>query len=373
MLGVKSRPDRIRLLVATVCLSCLAFGFADQAEARIAKPVRGKKYKLTKQHGPWMIMVASFSEPPPERRAEGMTPAEAAAELVFELRQNGVPAYAFSQQDIVEHVATTDRLGRERMRQYVAQQGSVCVLAGNYGSASERKAQGTLAWIKQFHPKFLQDVKADNGFVKKLQNGGLYRLTPGRPGPMSGALLTINPLLSPEEVQRRERDPLLVKLNSGGQYSLAQNPHKYTVVVASFYGKSLTQVDDGNFDTKASQFAVSGSLDQAAENARMVAGLLRNGNFNITNPQAQGKTFEAFVYHDRFRSIVTIGGFDSPQDPRIPQIMTLFGAKVKQNKSTGQNVMTAEMLALPGNKPGTLPTQRWLFDPRPRVMEVPQL
>lgn len=373
MLGVKFRLGRTGLLFASLLFFCLVSVVADRAEARIDPPVRGKKYKLTKQHGPWMIMVASFSEPPPERRTEGMTPGEAASELVFELRKNGIPAYTFSQEDIVEHIETTDRMGREQMRRYVSQQGSVCVLAGNYGSASEKKAQGTLAWIKKFHPRFLQDVQADNGFIKKLQNGGLYRLTPGRPGPLSGALLTVNPLLSPEEVQRRERDPLLVKLNGGGEYSLCNNPHKYTIVVASFYGKSLTHVDDQDFESQASQFKISGSLDDAAQGAWQVARLLRQGNFNITNPQAQGKTFEAYIYHDRHKSIVTVGGFDSPQDPRIPEIMTLFGAKVKKSPDTGQNVLTAEMLALPGNNPGTLPAKTWLFDPYPRVIEVPQL
>lgn len=370
---MKSRIDRSRLLSAVVCVFCLVIGFVDHLEARIDPPVRGKKYKLTKQHGPWMIMVASFSTPPPDRLGEGLTPEEAAAELVFELRRSGIPAYAFSQQDIVDNVATTDRLGRERMRRYVSQKGSVCVLAGNYGSSTEHKAQATLSWIKKYHPKFLQDVQADNGFIKKLQNGGLYRLTPGRPGPLSGALLTVNPFLSPEEAQSQQRDPLLIKLNAGHDFSLTENPRKYTIVVASFHGRSLTQVADQKFEDRQKQFKISGSLGEAGDNAWQMVRLLRQGGFNITNPGAQGKTFEAYVYHDRYRSIVTVGGFDSPEDPRIRQIMTLFGAKVKQNKSTGQNILTAEILALPSPGPGTLPPKTWLFDPYPRVIEVPRL
>ena len=69
----------------------------SSTSALAIEAIRGKEYKLTKRHGPWMIMVASFKEPPDVRRTEGMTPKEAADELVYELRKKGIPAYTFSQ------------------------------------------------------------------------------------------------------------------------------------------------------------------------------------------------------------------------------------------------------------------------------------
>ena len=36
--------------------------------------------------------------------------------------------------------------------------------------------------------------------------------------------MTTNPLLSDEELAVRRRDPFIVKLNSGGDYSLLTNP-----------------------------------------------------------------------------------------------------------------------------------------------------
>ena len=124
--------------------------------------VKGKEYQLTKRHGPWMIMVASFKTPPPERRTEGMTPEQAADQLVYELRKAGIPAYTYSQDEVRGEVETVDRLGgRLRTRDYKAQQQNYCVLAGNYESNDEstksgKLAKDTLAWIEdRFEPEFL--------------------------------------------------------------------------------------------------------------------------------------------------------------------------------------------------------------------------
>lgn len=369
-MGRSMRAGAISGFVAFVAVISM---LAGESSGRIDAPVKGKQYKLTKQHGPWMIMVASFSEPPPERKAEGLTPEQAADELVFELRSKGIPAYSFRQSEVKSEFESMDRLGRKRQRGYTARHENIGVLAGNYSSATDSSAQQTLEWIKKFHPQFLRTVEQSGGFLQRLQNGGVYRKTPGRPSPLSGAFLTINPLLTPEEANARKQDPLIRKLNSDGEFSLLENQRKYTVVVASYHGNSLTQLADGHFREKESAFKVGGALDEAGLGAWQLASLLRQGNFNVTNPKIQGQKFEAWVFHDRYSSVVTIGGFDSAQDPRIAQIVELFGAKIKRDPTNGQNVQTAEMATLPGNAPGTLPSKTWLFDPQPRVIEVPRL
>jgi hypothetical protein len=344
---------------------------APAASATNIEAVRNKKYRLTKQHGPWMIMVASFHEPPPERRIKGLTPEQAADELVYELRSKGIPAYTFSQGDVVQQIDTTDRWGRPKQQSILAQNDSVSVLAGNYPDAEDHVAQKTLAYVKKFHPKYLRDVERSGTILQKLRNGGIYRKTPGRSGPLSGAFLTVNPLLSPDELLKRKTDPLLVKLNSGAEFSLLDNPGKYTLVIASFYGKSKTQVGTSRFGDTERQFDehIGNTLDQAATSAWQLANTLRRA-------QSYGydQNFEAYVYHDRYHSIVTVGAFDSPDDPRIKALGHLFSAKVKTLPDTGKEALLAEVLTIPRQPlPNRPPEKSWMFDPNPRLIEVPRL
>ena len=373
------RPSRLTsfLLLWT---AAAVVGSASLSSAANIEAVKGKRYMLTREHAAWavkhgkawMIMVATFNAPPPERRAEGLTPQEAADELVWELRKKGIPAYTFAQEDVVDTVDTTDRLMRQRSAMYVAQRGSVCVLAGNYESAEDEVAQKTLDYIKRFHPEFLRQedpaVRNVQGQspIKKLVNGGILRLTPGQPGPLGGAFLTINPLITPEEAQRSRKDPLLVKLNSGNEFSLANNPGRYTVVVATFTGKSLTTTANGDFQNLAAKFDVEtgNSLDGAAEDAWKMTQLLRRHNR------------EAWVWHDRYHSIVTVGSFDNPNDPRIREVAQFYGAKRMRDKE-GKEYLHIEYADIPDPastpKNPKPPLEAWPFDPAPKLMEVPRL
>ena len=98
-----------------------------------------------------------------------------------------------------------------------SQSNSISVIAGNYPTVDDSTGQKTRDFIKQLSLKDLNLESWANG-------GGLvYRQTPGQPGPFSGAILTINPLFSPEEVAKTKRDPLLLRLNSNAQYSILRN------------------------------------------------------------------------------------------------------------------------------------------------------
>lgn len=323
-----------RLLFA---LAILGLCLPDSVEASRIEAVKGKKYRLTKAHGPWMIMVASLKSIPGRRP----TAEEGADQLVYELRKIGIPAYTYSQEAEIDEINTIDRFGRPRQRSYQAQEERVCVIAGNYPSVDDSVAQKTLEYIKQLHPKSWEDQH-------------IYKKTPGRPGPLSGAFLTINPMLSPEEVMRRKDDPLLLKLNAGTDLSLLENPGKYSLVVASFYGDSITQIGASQRDLEIDE-----DLDQAAVDAWQLAKLLRE------------KNFEAYVLHERYRSIVTVGSFDSLDDPRIPRGIEIFRAKIKTDPRTGQEILIAENIAVPGAN--GRPIKTWIFDPKPQVIEVPQL
>ena len=344
-------------LIITIAMTVFATAILPEADARI-EAVKGKKYKLTKRHGPWMIMVASLRDIPESRRSKGLSAQDAADELVYELRRRGIPAYTFSQESVIQRFNTLDRLGREERRSYAAQRAMISVIAGNYSDSDDDVAQKTLKYLKNFHPKVITE-------------NGVYNKTPGQPGPLSGAFLTINPLLSPKEVAHRKQDPLIAKLNSGIEYSLLKNKGKYSLVVASFYGNSVTKTATSRFQNATESLKVSNSLDQAAENAWTLAKALRNAK-SYGFPAGTPQNIEAYVLHEKYRSIVTVGSFDAPDDNRIAAYAKLFGSKMKPHPETGVESMTAEYFVIPGKTRQSPPVASWVFDPKPTLMQNPK-
>jgi hypothetical protein len=348
---------------SSVIVGCLVAVNAVHSAFAI-EAVRGKNYTLTRQHGPWMIMVASFRDVPKDRREEGLSAEEAALELVYELREKGIPAYTYGQDAKVAKIDTVDRLGRDDERVYAAQRDMICVLAGNYKAIDDQdsnpllkgeasKATATLAWVKKFQPKFMQGEKS----------GAILRQTPGRKGPLSGAFLTINPMLNPEEVASRKADTLILALNEHSNYPLSKCPGKYTVQVATFTGKKATPIGTSIYKNNEAKFdqslkdKASYSLNRAGEDAEQLAATLRQ------------KGYEAFVYHDHFQSIVTVGAYSAPNDPRAATIIQNFGAKVQFDSTAGREVLTAEVVRLPN--PGS-EDFAWILDPQPKVVAVPR-
>lgn len=344
-------------LIITFAIAICVTGIVPEADARI-EAVQGKKYKLTKRHGPWMIMVASLRDIPESRRSKGLSAQDAADELVYELRKRGIPAYTFSQESVIQRFNTLDRLGREERRSYAAQRAMISVIAGNYSDSEDNVAQKTLKYIKNFHPEVLTE-------------NGVYNKTPGQPGPLSGAFLTINPLLSPQEVAQRKQDPLIAKLNSGIEYSLLKNKGKYSLVVASFYGNSVTKTATSRFQNASTDLKISNSLDQAAENAWTLAKALRNAK-SYGFPAGSPRNIDAYVLHEKYRSIVTVGSFDSADDPRIAAYAKLFGSKLKPHPETNVETMTAEYFVIPGKTPQSPPAASWVFDPKPMLIQNPK-
>ena len=335
-----------------VVLFCAVVILSLQSQAVTARidATRGRQYRLTKQHGPWMIMVASLSMPHSQRKVEGIGPEAAADLLVYELRRKGIPAYTFKMGRVWESIQSKDRAGRDSFRQIRAQKEAICVIAGNYKTPKDRVAQRTLAYIKNIKPTFWKEQ-------------GAFRPTPGQPTPLSGAFLSVNPLLSPEEIASRKHDPLLLKLNSG-EYSIAENPGKYTLTVATFTGRSRTGVGESKARQINESFKVSQTLYGAAERAWKVAKMLREGHFNGNQ---KGRTFEAYVFHDRYKSLVTIGSFDSPNDPRIGHLAALFRAKT-QVAANGRPYTIGESILIPGRIPEPV-----ILDPVPKLIKVPNL
>ena len=346
------RSPRIYVLVLLV-LGIAAVPPAATA-ARI-EAVKGKSYRITPRHGPWMIFVASL---------QGESAPQASAALVYELRRIGIPAYTFSQTSLKSDVDTKDRAGRLSRRSYTARHEAISVIAGNYRGVKDWRAQKTLKFLKQYQPRSI--------------SGGTFIKTPGRPSPFSGAFLVHNPLL---DNQRKNTSDLVRQLNRGERHTLFQNRGRYTLVVATFSGRSHTSLGDSAFLRANQQFQISDSLDHAAAKARRLVNILRDSVYlaklSRANPQLaelvgrQG--LKAFVLHEKYRSIVTVGEFTSPDDPKVKAFHDLFCAKIKTNPQTGQPTTTPEYILVPGHKSEGSLEKILVFDPEPKVMPVPLL
>lgn len=344
------------LCVLVLTATCVLAQFTDQAAA--IEAVKGKQYSLSDRHGPWMIMVASFRDVPEDRREEGLTANAAAQELVYELRTKGIPAYTYSQNAVVGRIETVDRLGREDDRIYAAQRDMICVIAGNYASIDEETAQKTLQWIKSFTPEFMKQEKS----------GAIYRQTPGRKGPLGGAFMTINPMLSPEQVAHRKPDPEIARWNNESRFPLLDCRKPYTLQIATFTGRQTTPINGSKYNGKEEQFdrdlhnASSYGLNRAGEEAEHLTDALRR------------KGVEAYVHHDRFQSIVTVGGFQSAQDPAIAVMLREYGPKYKEHPETKQTSLLPETLVIPNPAdPQGLPLGCWVYDLTPQVIPVPKV
>lgn len=354
---------RNQKMIRFAVVSALFLVNASTAFAKIQNDSK-KEYRLTEQFGPWMIMVATFSNVDPgDQKKDGLTAEDAARKLVHELRAAQIPAYVYSQDGKKETIDTYDRLGNKDKRVYNAQFGMVCVLAGNYDSIEEPSAQTALTFIKKFRPKFLNDPKS----------GAIVR-DDGK-GPFANAFLTINPLRKPGDVVHFKVDEVVRSLNSGIDYPLVKVKHRFSLKIATFTGKSSIPLGSSRFSGRESSFDKSildngsFSLARAGEDATQLTYALRLNN-GITRSLGRDR-FESYVYHDRFQSYVAVGGFDSPDDPEIKRLADCFMAKYELED--GEYKMKCRTLLLPSKDPNSLPIQTWVFDPVPEIIEIPRI
>ncbi len=341
-----------------------------QAQNRLLVKMTGKieadpskTYTLRSEHGPWMVMVANFQQWGSNTEEKmGSTPMEAAQALVMELRKLKIPAYVYQVKGKNESVKSQDALGRDQRMKNMRVLDSVCVLAGNYPTIDHDKAQQTLKFIKQYHPK-------------SFAEGVVYGKSPGRPGPLSRAFLTPNPLLTNAEIEsaKQAADPLLVSLNNNERFSLYENKGKYTLVIAKFSGKSVNVVNESK-EKAESYFTTGGNdLDQAASSARNLVLALRRREplTKFDHPDfaefAAYCRLDAYIWHDYTSSVVTVGSFESPTDPEVKKYTELFGPKVTLTESS-RPAYTFRYIPVPQSEGGFnyIP-----FDPSPQMMVVP--
>ena len=147
-------------------------------------------------------------------------------------------------------------------------------------------------------------------------------------------------------------------MNEKVKHSLLKCPGKYTVQVATFKGEDV--IDQGEVQAIASGAKpMTKKLEKAAEDAHKLTEALRM------------KGWEAYEFHDRYASIVTIGSFDSTGTPRRD-------GRIEINPRMHKVIQTFAAEPAKGPVPaGTLPAKvKSLvgipFDIQPIPVEVPR-
>src|SRR5205823_1680184 len=126
------------------------------------------------------------------------------------------------------------------------------------------------------------------------------------------AFVIRNPALPRQQVDQTTKvDPFWKKLNAGRPYNLLRCRKDWTLVIKVYEGTGTLQSAEGQVKGNSILGALGlGSkpqeiLDAAAKQAELLAQILRHYGF------------DAYVLHTRGSSIVTVGGFDSPDDEQL--------------------------------------------------------
>jgi hypothetical protein len=252
-----------------------------------------KLYPITPDAGQWVICAASYTGPNARQLAR---------EVVYQLRRrDNLPAYFFdySEEERKQlHDYMKDRQGRPR---HVRIQDQCGVLIGGYSDPDS--ARKMLPDIKKLKMPDLDDKSFDS-IVDNT--GRIIRISP-----FVNAFVTRNPTLPRAQPANAENYSALKSLNASEDFSLLKNKHAWTLLVKGYGGTSTIQSvsTSSSFVEKLWGTNSKDVLGAAGATAHNFAEVLRSPQFG----------FESYVLHTRDKSLVTVGGFDSPDDPRLQE------------------------------------------------------
>ncbi|HUY36598.1 MAG TPA: hypothetical protein VMV69_27935, partial [Pirellulales bacterium] len=303
-----------------------------------------KAYPLTENQGPWVIMAITFSP----KDDEATDAAKQVQDLVNELRSRyKLDAYTYELTEDLSGGTTglgVDRYGDPRRLKYRQDQiHELAVVVGNFSSVDDPAAQRALKKLKYAQPdclnieKLAKQGKHDHrslGLLRHMQQefnrqiGGQQRAM----GPMGHAFITTNPLLPKEYFVHQGLDEFVVRMNDGVKYSLLKCPAKFTCKIATFEGAVLIEQD------KIQQVEAGKRLESRLEGAAIQA--------HQMTMALRAKGYEAYEFHDRHASMVTVGSFDSVGTPRAD-------GQVEMNPKLLKVIETfsAEKKIVPGRPP----------------------
>jgi hypothetical protein len=260
-----------------------------------------QEYTLSENNGPWLVMATSFTG------EEGKAQAH---KLVLELRSKfHLPAYYYGMEFQLEDPNPgrgIDEYGGPIKRRYNrAGVEEHAVLVGEFPSIDDPEAQKILQQVKQVTPDVLkvdegEETAQSMALVREIQNQVREKVNPKQKrGPMGHAFLTRNPMLPKEYFVPQGVDAEVAKWNEGVEHSLMKCPGKYSIRVATFRGRVTFESYSEKLEEKPRKSKKKmDPLEEAAYNAHEMTLALR------------AKGWEAYEFHDRNESYVTVGSFD---------------------------------------------------------------
>lgn len=292
------------------------FSFPQMGKAAKVEADPKKDYFLRDSDGNWFAMAAKFSDEKAAYRTK---------KLAYELRKAyKMEAFVFKFDPSRNLDAFSAEIDSAKNFHYqTAQSVEYAVLVGGYPLGDDLELQKTLERLRRCQPKSLEDDPASKALVQKFQEMARKNQKYAGYGPMGGAFAVPNPLLPKEFFnQKGIVDSYVEKLNSDGKYSLLNNDKLYTVRVATFSGDVAMYKNTQGPKTDE----MKSRLRYAGVRAAALCDALR------------GAGVEAWEFHDRDCSFVTIGSFDSygveqangqiELNPKIAKIMEQYGGKL---------------------------------------------
>ncbi|HET6575584.1 MAG TPA: hypothetical protein VFG68_18430 [Fimbriiglobus sp.] len=301
------------------------------AHPAAAHPAAAHPWYVRADLGPWMICIKSYSGPESHKLAETL-----AAEI---RKTHNAGAYLFEwgaeerQQEMERRKRAKEELEkeqapflavREQMKAKAAAEGiefidtevkvrvpivrypeQWAVLLGGFPSMDA--ARKALDAVRRWPPPADKRLM-DTAFIARgAQPEAAYI------NPFAAAMTAPNPAVRRGGTGEPTIDPAVVKLNEAEELSLLKAHKPWTLMVKRFVVPTQVQgkADDGTvFDKLFGQDDAARWLEVTATNARTLAQALRH-------EKMQPHPFEAFVLHYRTESLVTVGQFDGPDDPRL--------------------------------------------------------
>ncbi|MCO8123260.1 hypothetical protein NHH03_16040 [Stieleria sp. TO1_6] len=361
------RPSR-RTFV-TICSAAVLAGGSSQIGSAAppsllrlfgkSKPIdQADSFVLSEEDGPWLLLATTFVGADAQQRAE-----RTAIEIRSKLR---LPAFIYEEDFDFTGTAGHDKAsGRSARYANPHQYQAYAVLVGEYDSVNHNNIDRDLERLKTADLDVFRDPKEvaaeynteTPASMIKAFGEQLFKERKGHGrNPLAAAFVTRNPMLPDSFFQQPEVDSFVQQLNEDKSNSLLQADGKFTVVVRTFgaCGTIIGAKNEDKFEPSAKR------MDQFARQAdKMVRALRKQGE-------------EAYQYHDRDRSVVTIGSFESlgrelpdggfEYEPEIRRVMQQYSAL---NASRSSRVPGRQGVA--ANHVAMIP-----FDVQPMPIAIPK-
>ena len=275
-----------------------------------------------------------------------------AYQLCTYLRQKHYPAYVYNrgsaerkklQEELDQWQKAYPGVPRRRVLAH-PQEDQFAVLLGGFPDMDAASAQ-----LKKVRKWDLPDIKLKSG-KPAFDTYDVYE--PGKDkkfelkrypiNPFHTAMVVPNPTIPPQRKPVAKVDPLWKKLNADEPRSLFKCPKPWTLAVQEFRGAYAIQTTSstGGFLEKLGFGDHAGQrLDNAARMAEQVCDMFRKLGF------------KSYVLHTRYNSVVTVGEFDSPNDPALLRTQEQLARMSFKNGKTGEVAFNLFAKALPMEVP----------------------